>query len=299
MKLDDSRAWQNALLDEVFIGIASDPALTSILIFKGARVLARHVSDAARQSLDLDANRTEEFLQRYPELQQQAAVLSERLQVALRRHFESASPVRYEVENVRVRPSPPDRHPRGWNALHAQIRVRDLSRPDTRGLPALTLDLAAPEWLSEHSTTALDIAGKRVTAYTLERIAGEKLRAFLSSTPAYQAKKAGTRETLRVKDLPDLARIVRHTPLSERDFWRIAGQEFRLASESRGIDCAGWGTFEAVAVLARDTYGKDATVAQSMPFDEAWAAVRRIAERFQEEGALPFEFPLPERVQQP
>lgn len=296
MKIDDTRAWQNAVLDEVFVAIATAPELAKNLVFKGARILARHVPDAARQSLDLDANITQEFLGNYPESRQQAAVLAERLRSALGQHFEAALPVRYELESVRVDPKPPGGHPRGWTALQAQIRVRDLSRPGARGLPALTLDLAAPESLSEHSTTTLDIGGQKVTAYTLERIAGEKLRAFLSTTPVHQAKKAGTRETIRVKDLPDLARIVGHAPLTDRGFWRLAGEEFRLACESRGVDCAGWSTFDAVKALARETYGKDATVAATVPFDEAWSVVRRIVERFGEEGVVPFEFPLPERV---
>jgi hypothetical protein len=296
VKIDDARAWQNAVLDEVFAAIASDPALTSVLIFKGARVLARHLPEAARQSLDLDANYTDEFLRRYPENAERAAIMAEQLQVALHRHFEAASPVRYEVDSVRVDPMPPHGHPRGWNALLAKIRVRDLSRPGALGLPALTLDLAAPEWLSEHSTTTLEIAGRPVTAYTLERVAGEKLRAFLSTTPAYQLKKAGNRETLRVKDLPDLGRILRHEPLADRKFWRIAGEEFRGACESRGIDCAGWRTFAEVEDLTRDTYATDASVAASMPFPDAWVAVRAIIERFAEEGIVPFAFPLPDRV---
>ncbi len=296
MNPEDWRAWQNSVLDEVFIAIARDPALTSILIFKGARILARHVAEAARQSLDLDANATAEFLQAFPDRQQQAQELQRRIEIALRRHFEADFNVHFELESVRVTPKPKTGHPRGWNALDAQIRVRDLSRPGTLGLPALALDVAAPEALTEHSTIMLDIAGRQVRVYTLERVAGEKLRAFLSTTPAYQAKKAGIRETLRVKDLPDLARILRHTPLTDRDFWRIAGQEFRVACESRGIDCAGWKTFEAVADLARATYNSDATVADAMPFEEAWAAVRRIIERLAEEGVLPFSFPLPERV---
>jgi len=295
MKTDEVRAWQNAVLDEVFAAIASDAVLTSILIFKGARVLAQLLPDAARRSLDLDANVTADFLNRYPDSQERAAFVRAQLQAALRRHFEAGSPVRHELEGVRVEPKPPHGHPRGWNALQAQIRIRDLSRPGARGLPALTLDLAAPEWLSEHSTTTLEIAGQRVTAYTLERVAGEKLRAFLSTTPAYQVKKLGMRETLRVKDLPDLAKILRQSPISDREFWRVVGEEFRLACESRGVDCAGWSSFEAVESLARETYGKDATVAGAVPFDEAWAAVHAIVDHFAEARVVPFEFPLPER----
>ena len=296
MNPDDARTWQNTVLDEVFLAIATDPDLTSILIFKGARVLARRVPEAARQSLDLDANCREGFLTRYPEREQQATVLRELLTVALRRHFESQSPVRYEVDGIRVEAKPPRGHPHGWDGLEAHIRVRDLSRPTTHGLPFLSLDVASPEHLTDHSTTTLEIGAHRVTVYTLERIAGEKLRAFLSTTPAYQSEKAGTRQTLRVKDLPDLARIVEHTPLSDNAFWQIVGRDFRDACQSRGVDCAGWSTFEAVAGQARDTYNKDATVATSMPFDRAWAAVKAIVNRLEAERVVPFEFPMPPRT---
>jgi hypothetical protein len=297
MKPDDARAWQNAVLEEVFLAIAEDPELVRYLVFKGARVLVRHVPEAARQSLDLDANVTAEFVAEFPGARERAGQIERRMSVALSRHFERANPVRYELESIRVDPKPPGGHPRGWNALQAQMRVRDLARPGMRGIPSLTIDLAAPERLSEHSTTTLDVGGRKVTAYTLERIAGEKLRAFLSTTPEHQAKKSGVRETLRVKDLPDLARIVEHTPLSERAFWRAAGEEFRLACEGRGVDCAGWSSFEAVESLARGTYAKDATVAATVPFDLAWEALRSIMARCSDDGVVPFNFTLPERTE--
>jgi len=295
MKADDARAWQDAVLDEVFVAIAEDPELVRYLVFKGARVLVRHVPEAARRSLDLDANVTAEFVAVFPELRQRAAEMQRRIGAALNRHFERADPVRFELESIRVEPKPPGGHPRGWNALQAQIRVRDLRQAGVRGLPMLTIDLAAPERLSDHSTTTLDVGGRKVTVYTLERIAGEKLRAFLSTTPEHQAKKSGVRETLRVKDLPDLARILEHAPLSDVAFWNAAGEEFRLACEGRGVDCAGWRSFEAVEPLARETYAKDATVAATIPFDLAWACVRRIVAQFEKEGITPFAYALPDR----
>jgi len=257
----------------------------------------RHVPEAARQSLDLDANVTAEFVAAFPEAQDRAGQIERRMGAALSRHFERANPVRYELETIRVDPKPPGGHPRGWNALQAQIRVRDLARPGMRGIPSLTIDLAAPERLSDHSTTTLDVGGRKVTAYTLERIAGEKLRAFLSTTPEHQAKKAGIRETLRVKDLPDLARILEHAPLGDHRFWKAVGEEFRLACEGRGVDCAGWSSFEAVEALARETYAKDATVAATIPFDLAWQALRSIVSRISEEGIVPFTFRMPERTE--
>ncbi len=298
MKPSDANNWQSAVLDEVFVALAGDTALTEVLIFKGARILAQIIPEAARQSLDLDANCTKAFLAQYPDRQQQAEVLARQLRGAIHRHFEAQTPVRYQLDSVQVLPRPPKGHPRGWNALQVQIRVLDMSRPSVRGLPTLGLDLAYPEALSEHSTTQLEIVGRRVMAYTLERIAGEKLRAFLSTTPAYQQKKAGSRETLRVKDLPDLAQILKHTPLTDRAFWRQVGAEFRLACESRGIDCSGWATFDAVEEQARGFYAKDSTVAGSMAFDDAWKAVKAIVKRMEVEGITPFEFALPPLIEE-
>src|SRR5438552_753157 len=106
---------------------------------------------------------------------------------AIRRHFEQQDPVRYELTRLLVRTYPPNSHPRGWDAFKVRMNVNDL-RKEVLGLPALEIDVAAPEELSDSSVSAINVGGHRVYAYTLERIAGEKLRAFLSSLPAYRAK---------------------------------------------------------------------------------------------------------------
>ena len=295
MKADDQHAWQNAVLDEIFVGIAADPVLTQYLVFKGARVLARHLPESARQSLDLDANLCEDFLAAFPKQKERADFLEEHLRRALHRHFEAAPIVHYEIEDVRIEALPRDGHPFGWDALRVTLRVRDLASPGIRGLPTLTLDLAAPEWLSEHSTTKVDVGGRPVTAYTLERIAGEKLRAFLSTTPAHRTKVGGYAVALRVKDLADLHRIATRVPLTDTAFWHVAGAEFRGACESRSVDCAGWETFAEVEDLARGTYAREPTLAREVPFADAWHTVHAIVQRFTEDGVTPFRFPVPVR----
>ena len=50
------------------------------------------------------------------------------------------------------------------------------------------IDLSAPESLGPLAIADLDVDGRQVVAYTLERIAGEKLRAFLSTLPTHLAK---------------------------------------------------------------------------------------------------------------
>ena len=63
----DADDWKNQVLEEVLSAVAANPELRAILIFKGARILAKLLPDAHRQSLDLDANCTEEFLATFPE----------------------------------------------------------------------------------------------------------------------------------------------------------------------------------------------------------------------------------------
>jgi hypothetical protein len=129
--------------------------------------------------------------------------------------------------------------------------------------------------------------------YSLERIAGEKLRAFLSSTPAHQEKIQRTGGALRVKDLYDLACIVRNTPLTETDFWNKVAAEFRTACESRFVDCDGWATFSAVTDIAHGNYDKDPTLPKALPFESAWPAVHAIVQHFERTGTTPFAFAMP------
>jgi hypothetical protein len=120
----------------------------------------------------------------------------------------------------------------GWDAFKVRMNVNDLSK-HVRGLPALEIDVAAPEELLDTSVATIEVGGHRVYAYTLERIAGEKLRAFLSSLPAYRAKVKKPGEAVRAKDLYDVSRIRGVYGLEQVEFWRLAGEEFRLACPVR------------------------------------------------------------------
>ncbi len=83
------------------------------------------------------------------------------------------------------------------------------------------------------------VDGLTVQSYTLERITGEKMRAYLTSLPVYRSKIGRRPDTPRFKDLYDLARIRRRFDLADNAFWRTASREFGLACESRFVDCAG------------------------------------------------------------
>lgn len=294
MKPEDRRRWQDAVLDEVLKAIACSKSLTDILVFKGARILAQHVPQAKRQSLDLDANCSKEFLARYPDVKERAQVLYKFLSTALTDYFEAQSPVRYTLESLRVDPQPPKGHPLGWNAFVVRLRIMDLAHAGTRGLPTLEIDLVYPEELSEHSTTIIHVNGQPICVYSLERIAGEKLRAFLSSLPTHQKKTGRTGGSIRVKDIHDVARIVAHCPLSEKEFWRRVGEEFRLACRSRGVDCLGWRSFEESFNVSSATYRNEPTLPADLSFEDAWASVRSVVARIESFGLLPFEFPSPE-----
>jgi hypothetical protein len=180
----------------------------------------------------------------------------------------------------------------GWDAFTVRLNVNDLTR-QIRGLPPLEIDVAAPEEMLDSSVTEIRVGGYRVHACSLQRIAGEKLRALLSSPPAYRAKLKKPGDAVRVKDLYDVARIRRARDLADTEFWFTAGQEFQVACRSRYIDCAGLGTFQEQWEVTRQSYSA-AAIPRDVPFDEAAATLEAAVAFFAECGILPFEFPLPE-----
>jgi hypothetical protein len=205
MNRKDGERWKSQVLDEIFIALAASEQLDEALVFKGARVLNARLG-SGRQSLDLDSNLAAPFVRKCPDREAQRVFLEQEMTRAVHRHFERQDPVRYELTSLKVQTYPPKSHPMGWDAFKVKMNVKDLSRR-VLGLPALEIDVAAPEELLDTSVTILEVGGHRVHAYTLERIAGEKLRAFLSSLPAYRAKVKKPGEAVRAKDLYDVSRI--------------------------------------------------------------------------------------------
>src|ERR1039457_3167696 len=171
--------WINEILNEVFLAVIAWEPLRNALIFKGARILNLHLGDS-RQSLDIDSNIAPELVASTPNLGAQASFLEEQISPALRRHFERQNPVKYKLGRVNVVGKPPKGHLRGWNAFLLRIEVQDNSLAGVRGLPMLEIDVAAPE--------TLNVQGIPARVYALHRIAGEKLRAYLTSLPAYRRK---------------------------------------------------------------------------------------------------------------
>ena len=296
MNPEEHNRWKSEVLDIIFEAMAASEALTSLLVYKGARVLNRRLDTSDRQSLDIDSNlvaRAAADMERGEQME----VLGREIDDALRTYFESEEPVRYELEGVQVKADPKigRTHPMGWDAFKIRVQVRDLRRADIRGLPGVEIDVAAPEALLEGSTEPLKVGDHEVIAYSLPRLAGEKLRAFLSSLPAYREKLRRPGDAVRVKDIYDIGRIAREYPPAEEEaFWRQAGAEFRVACESRYIDCEGLSTFEQNLDVTRQLYETSPTLPKDIAFEDAWRVVRTIVDRFQTWNVIPFSFPLPD-----
>lgn len=261
------------------------------LVFKGALVLNRRLG-MPRMSLDIDANLDVNYARLHPDREEQRAFLEEQMGRAISRHFESHDPVRYELKRLRIVLSPEKQHPREWNAFAITVSLIDHKHSGGRGLPNITIDVAAPEELSERSIADLDIDGVTIRAYSLERIAGEKARAFLSTLPAYRAKMRKPGEAVRVKDLYDLTRIIRARPISETEFWTIAGQEFQLACESRYVDCSGLDSFKEGWAETKALFDGSRVIPRDCAFEEVEATIVAIARFWQGIGLFPLSFPL-------
>ena len=292
MNTADADDWKEEVLIEIFKALLDHKSLHSILVFKGARVLNERLQQIGRRSLDIDSNLLQSFVESTPSRVSQQDQIERELNIAISRHFERQSPVKYSLDRIRITPRPPRAHPRGWDAFDVRITIVDYTRPNVRGLPSVSLDIAAPEALREGSIAPLTIDASTVWAYTLERIAGEKLRAFLSTLPAYRSKVNKPGEIVRVKDIFDIARIGREKPLDDREFWLKAGDEFRLSCESRLIDCLGLESFEQDLVTTRSSYENDPTLPKQIDFDEAWYVIREIADFLEVNRIIPFEFPI-------
>jgi hypothetical protein len=285
MNRETQKQWIDEVLNEVFLAVIASEPLRNALIFKGARILNLHLG-GGRESLDIDSNVAAELVASVPELEAQAKFLQEHLPPALRRHFERQNPVRFELADAKVERQPPKGHPRGWNAFLLRIRVRDNRCAGVIGLPTLEIDVAAPETLGPDAVETMEVRGLLAKVYALHRIAGEKLRAYLISLPAYGEKMARAERGVRVKDLHDLARILRARPASDLEFWNKAEREFKLACESRLVGCRGLESFMESWPLAQKRYEADGNLS-AVSFAEAEQALKTVVGLLDQQGIFP------------
>jgi hypothetical protein len=295
MNSTQRQAWLRAALDMAFSALAASDELREKLVFKGARVLALRLGGDQRASYDLDANLLLSFARKHPTRDEQAKVLGDHFRSAISSFAETQDPVRYEVLGLKIEYKPRNNHPLGFDAFFVKVTLRDFANEGIRGLPNLEFDVAAPEELGDKAIAPLQVGDDVVYAYTLERIAGEKMRAFLSSLPAYREKVKKPGKIVRVKDLYDLAKILVAHPLDREDFWRTAAEEFRLACSSRYMDCIGMDTFSENIDVTEATYRSDPTLPKDVDFPLAWKSLSQIVEFFGAIEMFPLLYPLPEQ----
>lgn len=150
MNSDQRDNWKFTVLAEILIALAKNPEIRANLIFKGALILNRYLN-TPRKSLDIDSNLDSHFALQQPEREVQEEFLEKYIKQTITRHFEGQNPVRYELNSLRIELSPKKNHPRKWNAFEINISIADRANAGVRGLPTLTMDVAAPETLSENS----------------------------------------------------------------------------------------------------------------------------------------------------
>lgn len=289
------QTWIRDALDMAFQALASSPELREKLVYKGARVLALRLGGEQRASYDLDANLLLKFAKEHPDRDEQAKMLGSLFERAIGDYTQTQDPVRYEVLNLRVTHKPRPDHPRGWNAFEVIVKLRDFNNEGVLGLPSVTFDIAAPETLGEHAIALLEVGEGSVFAYTLERIAGEKMRAFLSSLPSYRNKVKKPGQDIRAKDMYDVAKILGTRGIQDTEFWSCAAEEFKLACSSRYIDCEGLGTFAETIEVTRSTYESD-PIPKDVSFDSAWQCIESIVNYWNTLGLFPIDNPLPEEI---
>lgn len=286
-------AWKREALDMAFEALATCKELSTKIVYKGGRVLALRLGGEQRASYDLDANILLAFALRTPDRDEQAQILCELFSEAISEHVSRQDPVRYELVKTTIKHRPKSDHPMGWNAFDVKVQLKDYKFADVRSLPSIEFDVAAPEKLGDAAVAPLHLDGHEVFAYTLERIAGEKLRAFLSSLPTYRAKVKKPGDAVRVKDLYDLTKILRAHPIDDGKFWLDASEEFLLACESRHVDCVGIASFAEELEITHASYDADTTLPSDVSFDEAWHNLNCVIEYWESKGTFPVEHPLP------
>lgn len=293
MDKEQQKNWKFEVLYHIFRALGGNDRIRENLIFKGAMVLNQHLK-TPRMSLDIDSNLDAEFVSLHPDRIVQKSFLEDNLLEALTRYFEDQDPVRYAVSRIHVEPNPVKSHPLGWNGFLINISLIDYEKLGIRGLPTLTVDIAAPETLSGDSVVSLDLDGVNVRAYSLERIAGEKARAFLSSLPAHIDKVKKRAEGTRVRDLYDLTRIIQARPIKNRTFWKKAGEEFSVACESRYVDCEGLQTFMENWDVTSRLFSDDPIIPDDISITEVENTLIAITDYWESLKLFPLKFSLPE-----
>lgn len=291
MDAQKRRQWLFEAMSFILRALAANESLRNNLVFKGAFILGQYLV-TARRSLDLDSNLASDLSPEYSSREKITAFLSENVTIAIKRHIKAQNPQRYALESIQAGSKQKTSHRRGWDGFHIKIRLSDNQFRGVSGLPSISIDVAAPESLSSFSVKDIEIGDHKIRAYSLERIAGEKARAYLSSLPTYRRKIESDERTARVRDLYDLSRIFKEKPISETKFWKVAGDEFRLACKSRLVDCQGMKSFKEGWLSARVSFDSDPRLPKDIKFAEVEESLSEIVAYWEGMDILPFTFPI-------
>jgi hypothetical protein len=74
-------------------------------------------------------------------------------------------------------------------------------------------------------------------------------------------------------------------------FWDIAGREFKLACESRFVDCKGIDCFVEDWSIIEGLYLNTPTIPKDISIDEIKRAILTISNYWTKKGIIPFTFP--------
>lgn len=291
MQPSDQERWKQEVVELVFCALARRPALIDHLVFKGGQVLNLRLPISRRVSVDLDATARTSFSGVGRDDDERAAFLDANVHAALTSFFDAHPVVRFSVTEVTTRRKPRDPPPRGWDAFEVRIRLRDALRPGVHALPTITIDVSAPESLLPGSVEPLRVRDAVVSAYSLGRLAAEKLRGILQSLRAYRMKTHRRPGAVRVRDIYDVAAILAERPIDDGSFWTTVASEFTEACRSRSVDCLGLASFEENLASTKNAYENDATIPGDIDFDSAWEGIRSVVRFLERLGVVPFRNP--------
>jgi predicted nucleotidyltransferase component of viral defense system len=277
MNPSEFERWNFDALSQILHALAENAFFRTNLIFKGAIILSRYLP-TSRKSLDIDSNLASDFVGITPGRVQQEKILKSNLEQAISRHFEIQ--IKSKV------------HPRGWAGFEITISIKDHENLGVRGLPNLYMDVAAPEVLSKDSLKKMPLGRSEIHVYSLERITGEKARAYLTTLPTYRKKIGGFEKSARVRDLYDLTKILQNKGISNTTFWEIAGREFELACESRFVDCMEPDCFFEEWSIIEGLYLNAPTIPKDISIGEIKKTILAISNFWAKKGIIPFSFPL-------
>jgi Nucleotidyl transferase AbiEii toxin, Type IV TA system len=270
------------LLDDIYLAFVRSSELGAILIYKGARVL-KQMLVTSRYSEDIDATLSSSFIREYGTISEQKARLVELISSALHNHFEGAESVIYTLVSVDLKVRPGRDVPDEWRTFAVFVHVKDAIANEKL---VAQVDISVGESLSESAVENVSVDEHDVFVYSLHRIAGEKLRAFLSSLPAYRNKIQQQSMARRAKDLFDLTKILAQRPISDDAFWHSAAKEFQLACAFRRVDCKNLGTFMEDWGVTKYEYEQDERLSD-VAFELASNALKEIVSFLLEKEYLP------------